>query len=391
MSGLDFLGEVPFRDVHLTGTVRDHKGRRMSKSLGNGIDPLEVVRLFGADALRFTLMNGSGVGADLQLNYEDLEQTFHVGRNFGNKIWNAARLALPHLEGEPVGELPPRPTLELADRWILSRLERTAAEVTESLERFRLHDTAAGLYRFFWSELCDWYLELVKRRVYDESNPEGRATARAVLHEVLDVSLRLLHPIMPFITEELWARLPNRQSDSVMIAEWPAPRAEWRDPEAEVALAQLQELLGAVRNIRSEYSVTPGREIEVAVRSAGEPLQRAISAERESALKLGGIGRFSFEAEAKDGRAGASAVLTSGAEVFVPLEGLIDLEKERARLAKQGDELTNLVRRAEGRLANRDFVSKAPPQVVEQAREKLTSLQGQLERINEKRRALEVD
>jgi valyl-tRNA synthetase len=391
MAGLEFMGGVPFKDVYLHGTVRDHLGRRMSKSLGNGIDPLEVVRIFGADALRFTLMNGVGIGADLQLNYEDLEESFHVGRNFGNKIWNAARLVLPHLEGAEVSGLPPREKLELSDRWILSRVTRAAREVTDSLERFRLHEAAAGVYRFFWSELCDWYLELVKPRLYDEANREARDVARAVLHEVLDVSLRLLHPLMPFISEELWLRLPRREADSLMLAAWPEPAPDREDPEAEAQMAILQEMLSAVRNIRSAYGVAHGQEIEVQVRSADVALRRAIEAEGEPARKLGRIARLSFDGEARGARTGATAVLTSGAEVFVPLEGLIDVERECERLDKQIKELEGLVERAERRLASEDFVRKAPEHVVEQARTKLQGLREQLGTLSEKRRALEVD
>jgi len=391
MAGLEFMGTVPFNDVYLHGTVRDQLGRRMSKSLGNGIDPLEVVRIFGADALRFTLMNGVGIGADLQLNNEDLEASFHVGRNFGNKIWNAARLALPHLEGEAVALLPPRAQLELSDRWILSRVDRATREVTDSLERFRLHEAAAGVYRFFWSEFCDWYLELVKPRLYDEANREGRDVARAVLHEVLDVSLRLLHPIMPFISEELWLRLPRRDADSLMLAAWPEPTPGWEEPEAEAQMAILQEMLGAVRNIRSEYGVAHGQEIEVQVRAADPALRQAIEAEGEPARKLGRIARLALDGEARGARAGATAVLTSGAEVFVPLEGLIDVERERERLDKQIRELEGLVERAERRLASDDFVRKAPEHVVEQARSKLQGLREQLDRVAEKRRTLEVE
>ncbi len=387
MAGLEFMGEVPFNDVYLHGTVRDHTGRRMSKSLGNGIDPLEVVRIFGADALRFTLTNGMGIGADLQLNNEDLEESFHVGRNFGNKIWNAMRFALPHLEGD-VDPLPDPDQLELADRWILARLNSAIREVTDDLERFRLHEAAAELYRYFWNELCDWYLELIKPRLYNESDAEARGVARSVLREVLDLSFRLLHPIMPFITEELWQRLPNRAADSIMISAWPQPVAEWEDAEAEAAIGQLQETLGAVRNIRSEYNVAHGRQIDVMIRAAEAPLLRALDAEGDAARRLGGIGGLSFDGELHG--AEATAVLTSGAEVHVPLEGLIDLERERARLDKQADELRNLVERSEKRLASEDFVKKAPEAVVAQSRDKLEGLKEQLTKVDEKRRALDA-
>ncbi|MGD2154411.1 MAG: valine--tRNA ligase [Gemmatimonadales bacterium] len=388
MAGLEFMGAVPFNDVYLHGTVRDHVGRRMSKSLGNGIDPLEVVRIFGADALRFTLTNKLGIGADLQLNYEDLEESFHVGRNFGNKIWNAARLAMPHLEAD-VEPLPERARLELSDRWILARLNTAIREVTHDLERFRLHEAAAELYRFFWSELCDWYLELVKPRLYNESDHEARAVARSVLREVLDSSLRLLHPIMPFITEELWLRLPNRAGASIMVAAWPEPRPDWNDPEAERQLDVLREMLGAVRNIRSEYNVAHGRQIDVRVLAADDALRRAIDAEREAAIKLAGISDISFDGEAHG--AEAMAVLSTGAEVHVPLEGIVDLARERARLDKQAGELEALVERSRKRLASEDFVTKAPDHVVEQARQKLQGLEEQLAKVDEKRRTLEGD
>ena len=388
MTGLEFMGGVPFRDVHLHGVVRDHLGRRMQKSLGNGIDPLEVVSAVGADALRYTLTSGLGVGADLQLNYEDLEGTFHVGRNFANKIWNAARLALPHLDNDATNGVPKSDALDLSDRWILSRLNHTTLAVTDALERYRLHDVAGGLYRFFWSEFCDWYLELVKPRLYGEDEAERHEVAGAVVCNVLDVSLRLLHPIMPFITEELWGRLPNRNADSIMISSWPQAVAQWDDPDAEAQMGILQEMLGAVRNIRSEYSVGHADRIVVHVRSTDPALRTAIDAEGESARRLGGIERLLQDGELPQTGAGATAVLTSGAEIFVPLEGLVDIEKERARLEKQVGELAALVERSERRLASSDFVRKAPEHVVQQARDKLKGLQEQLEIVTDKRRTL---
>ncbi len=394
MTGIEFMGKVPFSDVYLHGTVRDHGGRRMSKSLGNGIDPLEVTRLFGADALRFTLMNDLGVGSDLKLNYENLEETFHVGRNFGNKIWNAARLSLPHLGGEPIGDVPSaKDQLDLSDRWILARLNRATRETTENLERLRLHEAASALYRFFWGEFCDWYLELVKPRLYAEADTSARTVARAVLLQVLDSSFRLLHPIMPFITEALWQRLPGRGEESIMTAAWPEAREEWDDADAEAQMTLLQELLAAVRNIRSEYNVEPQGKISVEVRSVDETLRRAVEAEGDTARRLGGIDELMLDAGGGGGGssagAGATAVLTSGAVVFVPLEGLVDLERERARLAKQAGELGALLDRSERKLANQDFVKKAPEQVVAQAREKLRELREQLDRVEEKRRTLE--
>ena len=214
-----------------------------------------------------------------------------------------------------------------------------------------------------FQELADWYLELIKPRLYNEANPEAHGVARSVLRETLDESLRLLHPIMPFITEELWQRLPNRTADSIMISAWPEPRPEWDDADAEAQIAILQEMLSAVRNIRSEYNVAHTRSIDVVLCAAGEPLRRAIESEGEAARKLAGIGDLAFDGELHG--AEATAVLSSGAEVHVPLEGLIDLKRERARLEKQAAELAGLVERSEKRLASKDFVKKAPEHVVE--------------------------
>ncbi len=213
--------------------------------------------------------------------------------------------------------------------------------------------------------------------------------ARSVLREVLDRILRLLHPVMPYITEELWLRLPNREAESIMISAWVEPQTEWDDPAAESRVAILQEMLGAVRNIRSEYNVEHSRKIEVEVRSLDDELREAIAAEWDSTLRLGGIADLRLDGEARETGADAIAVLTSGAEVHVPLEGLVDLERERARLDKQVNELRQLVERSEHRLANEGFVAKAPADVVEQAREKLLDLKEQLERVTEKRRSLE--
>ncbi|MGH7506667.1 MAG: valine--tRNA ligase, partial [Longimicrobiales bacterium] len=226
MAGLEFMGEIPFADVYLNGTVRDLEGRKMSKSLGNGIDPLEVVQLFGADALRYTVIAASGLGTDLYMDYRNLEETFKPGRNFANKVWNAARLVLMNLGDEPVRTLDEvEAHLEVADRWILSRFNAAAREVTRQLEGFRFKEAAEAAYHFFWGELADWYLEMVKLRLRGEGGDESREAAKATLVAVLDGILRLLHPMMPFITEALWRKLPlpAEREESLIIARWPEP------------------------------------------------------------------------------------------------------------------------------------------------------------------------
>ncbi len=392
MSGLEFMGEVPFTDVYLHGTVRDHQGRKMSKSLGNGIDPLEVVRLYGADALRYTVIAAAGVGTDIYLNYEDLEEAFAPGRNFANKIWNAGRFALMNVEGakvRPVEEL--GGSLELSDRWILSRLNAAAAETTRNLVAYRFHDAAATMYRFLWGELADWYLELVKPRLYGEATEASKATALATLVAVLDGVLRLLHPIMPFISEALWLRLPvpagRGREESLVVARWPEPRPEWDDADAEAQMTALMELIGEVRTLRSEYRVEAGAQVDIRLANVPAALDRALAAEDRALRRLARIGGVARDGE-PDGRAGAHAVLRSGAELFLPLEGIIDLERERERLSDEIGRLEKQLRSTAGRLANEQFVSKAPAEVVEREREKARSFRDQLERLTQMLNAL---
>jgi valyl-tRNA synthetase len=389
MAGLEFMDELPFTDVVINGMVKDHLGRNMSKSLGNGIDPLEVVDRFGADALRYTLVSGSAMGADIRLNYRDLEEAFQVGRNFANKIWNAARFALEHLEPGDLRADPGSRRLELSDRWILSRLRGTAAEVTEQLGRFRLHDAAQGIYHFVWDEFCDWYLELVKPRLYGDRGEESREAAAVTLAHVMDGWLRLLHPVMPFITEELALRIPGVEDrETILTGPWPDPPEGWSDPEAERELGQLQELVGTVRNLRSEYRVQAGTEVEVRLGSVADPLRRALDAEGEGLRRLADVSAVALDGAGEEAGPGARAVLRSGTEVFVPLEGVVDLEKERERLTGEIERVESLLEASRRKLDNQDFLEKAPEDVVEREREKRQSLEEQRIRLAEQREAL---
>ncbi|MFW6200546.1 MAG: valine--tRNA ligase, partial [Gemmatimonadota bacterium] len=389
MAGLEFMDELPFTDVVINGMVKDHLGRNMSKSLGNGIDPLEVVDRFGADALRYTLVSGSAMGADIRLNYQDLEEAFQVGRNFANKIWNAARLALEHLEPGDLGSDPGARQLELADRWILSRLRATATEVTDRLERFRLHDAAQGIYHFVWDEFCDWYLELVKPRLYGDRGEESREAAAATLAHVMDGWLRLLHPIMPFITEELALRMPGAEDRrTILEGPWPDPPEAWSDATAERRMEELQELIGAVRNLRSEYRIQAGTEVEVHLGAVSPPLRDALEMEEEGLRRLADVSRVVLGGDVDGERPGARSVLRSGTEVFVPLEGVVDLDRERERLAGELERVESLLEGSRKKLANDDFLEKAPDEVVEREREKRRSLEEQRSRLLEQREAL---
>lgn len=392
MAGLEFMGEVPFSDVYLHSTVRDHLGRKMSKSLGNGIDPLEVVRRFGADALRYTVIAAAGVGTDVHLNYQDLEEAFAPGRNFANKIWNAGRFALMNLEGaevRPIEEI--RDSLEPADRWIVSRLNNATREVTRALEQFRFHEAASTIYHFFWGELADWYLELIKPRLYGEATGESKRAAQSTLVAVLDGVLRLLHPIMPFISEALWLRLPvpvgKSREESLVIARWPEPRPEWDDAEAEEQMTALMELIGEVRTLRSEYGVAAGAQVEVQLSNVPPALARALEVEERAVQRLARVAEIRRDG-APDGRLGARAVLKSGADLFLPLEGLIDLDKERARLSAELERIESQLRSTEARLANEQFVSRAPAEVVQREREKAENFRARAERLSDMLKAL---
>ena len=394
MAGIEFMGDVPFSDVYLNGTVRDMQGRKMSKSLGNGIDPLEVVAQYGADALRYTVIDGQGFGTDVKMDPTNLEETFKPGRNFANKVWNAGRLVLMNVEGaiQPVEGVDA--DLELADRWILARLSAAVRETTRQLEAFRFHEATESVYHFFWSEFADWYLELVKSRLREDAEPASRAAARATLVEVMDGVLRLLHPFMPFLTETLWTRLPvpdgRRREESLVVARWPEVRPDREDAAAESHMNALMELIGAVRTIRSESAVPESAEVVVHVGHAGANLRAALAVE---ARALRALARVSVLHVGEDGLgplgAGAVSVLRSGEEVFVPLEGVIDLQKERERVSRDVERLSGLIRSTEVKLANEKFVERAPADVVDKERDKLAGYRDQRDRLATKLAALQ--
>jgi len=389
MSGLEFMDELPFTDVVLNGMVRDHRGRAMSKSLGNGIDPMEVVDRFGADAMRYTILHKAALGTDIQLNYKDLEEAFRVGRNFGNKIWNAARFALPLLEEEHLAADPEDQRLELADRWILSRFRSAVAEVEDALSEYRMHEAARGAYDFVWGEFCDWYLELAKPRLYGDRGEASRRAAAVTLANVLQGWLRMLHPVMPFITEELYTRLPGRdEDDTLMLGPWPDPGDAWHHPEAEAQVGALQELVRTVRNLRGEYNVDPGQDVPVRLSGATEELTAALEAEGDGIRQLANLSEIRTRDGERPGEPGAHAVLRSGTEVFVPLADVLDLERERDRLEGELERLEGLLEQTEQQLSNEQFLEKAPDEVVEREREKRQSLEEQHDRLLEKRSAL---
>jgi valyl-tRNA synthetase len=393
MMGLEFMGEVPFTTVYLHGTVRDTQHRKMSKSLGNGIDPLEVIDRYGADALRYTALAGSAVGTDVILDPNDLDISFAAGRNFANKLWNAGRFILGNLEG-PTRPLAGqragvvrREELQLADRWIIARCEVAVRDATRAYQRFRLNDAVAAAYRFLWDDLADWYIEQVKPRLYGDQ--PGGDVARAVLAQTFDTALRLLHPAMPFITETLWRRFPGRPGTaSISVAPWPGPDERAADQAALEQFDWIQELVRAVRSIRAEYGVQPGQTVRVALGSLSATGRQALAADEATVRRLAKVSAIAIEESDPAGDAAGHAVLGDGTSVSVPLGDLIDVKRECARLSSELNRLEGQLRGLAAKLGNEQFVSKAPAAVVEREREKLASWQDQAAALRQKRAQL---
>lgn len=373
---LEVQDEVPFKDVVIHGIIRDSLGRKMSKSLGNGVDPLEVIDEYGADALRLTLLTGTAPGNDLRYYPEKVE----ASRNFANKIWNASRFALMNLQDfQPDGKMIHERELDLADRWILSRYNRTAAEVTRHLERYDFGEGARTLYDFIWSELCDWYVEIVKPRLYGNAGDASRNTAQHVLWYVLQHTVELLHPYMPFITEEIWQHLPHA-GESIMRAPWPQADNQLDHPEAESRMLVLMEVIKAVRNIRAEKGVPPGKEVP-AIALADAQKASVLEANRTFVKGLGRISELDIRAADSEKPAQAAVAVAGGISVYLPLAGLVDLEAETKRLHKELADAAAELERSAARLSNEGFVSKAPSEVVEGARRRHRELEEKVAKV----------
>ncbi|HEU5218231.1 MAG TPA: class I tRNA ligase family protein, partial [Gemmatimonadales bacterium] len=363
-----------------------------SKSLGNGIDPLDVVSRYGADALRYTVVSGLSVGTDLILDPDDLESSFGPGRNFANKLWNVGRLILSHLDGpvRPLAGKHPdvidKSELTLADRWIIARCDETVRDATAAYERFRLNDAALAIHRFLWSDLADWYVEVIKPRLYGEQ--PGGDVARAVVTRTFDVALRLLHPVMPFITETLWRRLPGHsEADSISVAPWPAADRRAADAVALRRFAALQELTGAIRSIRAEYAVQPGHTVRARIATPGPDLQAVLRENSAIVMRLAKLS--SLEQGATDAPEGAAhSILPDRTAVSIPLGDLVDVQKECARLGNEMHRLQGAILGQEAKLGNEQFTSKAPAAVVGREREKLAAWREQAGALAEKRRRL---
>jgi len=372
--GYEFMGERPFKEVFIHGLVRDALGRKMSKSLGNGVDPLDAIDEYGADALRFNLVIGVAPGNDMRYIPEKVE----AYRNFANKIWNAARFALMNLEDfdsrkQNLGSL----DLIIPDYWILSRYEFTAKEVTRFLERYDVGEAARVLYDFIWSELCDWYIELIKPRLYGKDGAETRYAAQYVLWYVLKGTLELLHPFMPFITEEIWQNLPH-DGQTIMLAPWPQP-AGLSSPSHERIMTTAMAVITQIRTMRSEKNVQPGRRITAICQADTEGLER-LAAMQGDIMNLAGLEKLILEEPGRTPEKCLSAVV-EGINIFLPLAELVDLAEEAARIQKELEQARRELQRAEKNLQNEGFIGKAPQDVVEREKEKAELYRAQVARL----------
>ncbi len=373
-SGLEQTGKCPFSVALMHGLVRDAQGRKMSKSLGNGIDPISVIDQYGADALRFSLVMGVAPGADVRLSNEKIE----TYRNFCNKIWNASRFVLMNLEGfEPKG-LPAANKLSIADRWILTEYQNTVREITDNLENFDLGLAATKLYDFVWSDYCDWYIEIAKQGLYAEDG-DVKNTTQEVLLYVLTGILKLLHPYIPFITEELYSYLPNAEG-MLITSEWPVCKAEYDFTETADRFEGVMEMIRAIRNLRAEMNVAPSKRATLILKPH-EGWQASLAAAEGYFKRLAGASAVEFIDPAASNPEKSASCVTEPCELFIPLGELVDIEKEIQRLTKDLKNVEGEIARANGKLNNAGFIAKAPAELVEKEKEKLETNKGLLEKL----------
>jgi valyl-tRNA synthetase len=360
---LEFTGKAPFKHVLMHGLIRDEQGRKMSKSLGNGIDPMEVIDKYGADALRWFLSNGSAPGQDVRFSYEKMDASW----NFINKIWNASRYVIMNLGDFSVEEIDLTLEKSIADKWILARLNETVRQVTDLFEKFEFGEAGRQLYKFIWDDYCDWYIEMSKE-VLTQGTEEQKQSAKSVLVHVLDQTLRLLHPIMPFVTEEIWSHIPH-SGESIVTAEYPVTRTEFEDQDAVENMDMLIELIRAVRTIRSEADRPLSKMIDLLIRTKGDK-EEAFLKENESFIRRFCNPDQLVIEQSVDVPEEVKVAVVTGAEVFIPLAGLVDFKEEIKRLEKEQSKWQSEITRVEKKLANEKFVQNAPDSIVEEERAK---------------------
>jgi valyl-tRNA synthetase len=390
MGGLEFMKEIPFSDVYIHGTVRDTNGIKMSKSLGNGIDPLDIVKEYGADALRVSMILVTPEGQDPCIAFN----TFEIGRNFANKLWNASRFVMmnldsfsPSLDSLKIEEYD---QLEMVDKWILSRLNNTIKMTEEFMQSYRFNAAIKNLYDFVWHDFCDWYVELIKPRLYLSKNEEDKNRVRKITVFVLDQILRLLHPFLPFVTEEIWHQLLGKKLEekaTLTFGPWPKWESKHINPEAESSISKVQEVVFAIRNIRSELNVPPGKKADVLLKVEDDKVAKILESHRDYIINLGKVEKLEISRKIKKPVMSATAVTKEG-EIFIPLAGLIDVEKEKARLEKEIKNLTELLEKSSKKLSNEDFVKKAPKDIINKEKEKKEDYQNRLKKLEKNLEAL---
>lgn len=382
-SGYAQMGKAPFHTVLFHGLVRDSQGRKMSKSLGNGIDPLEVIDKYGADALRLTLVTGNAPGNDMRFYWERVE----ASRNFANKVWNASRFIMMNL-GDTEPAEPAREELLAEDRWILSRVNDLAKEMTENMDKFELGIAVQKVYDFIWDEFCDWYIEMTKRRTYRrEENPVSANAALWTLKEVLTQALKMLHPFMPFLTEEIFCTLHPKEA-TIMLADWPVYQEERSFAAEEAVVERCKELVRSVRNRRSEMDVPPSRKASVFLVSDKEEVRNVFASQKDMYAGLMGAGEITVQADKSGIAEDAVSIVIPDAVAYIPLSDLVDLEKEKERLQKEKERLNKELARSKGMLGNERFLSKAPEAKVQEEKEKLAKYEQMMEQVTARLLAL---
>ena len=378
-SGIEHTGKVPFDTVLIHGLVRDSLGRKMSKSLGNGIDPLEVIDKYGADALRLTLITGNAPGNDMRFYWERVE----ASRNFANKVWNASRFIMMNLDGVDVKE-PSTEELHTADKWILSRVNTLAKDVTENMDKYELGIAVQKVYDFIWDEFCDWYIEIAKVRTYKKDEDFVSANAALwTLKTVLINALKLLHPYMPFITEEIFCTLQSEE-ETIMLSKWPEYKAEWNFPAEETAIEHCKDLVKGIRNVRTEMDVPPSRKAKLFIISGDAAIREIFEQNKEVYVNLAGASEIAVQADKTGIEEDAVSVVIPAATLYLPLEDLVDLEKEKERLLKEEARLEKELARSKGMLSNERFLSKAPAEKVLEEKEKLAGYERMMAQVKER-------
>ena len=384
-SGYAHTGKAPFHTVFIHGLVRDSQGRKMSKSLGNGIDPLEIIDQYGADALRMTLMTGNAPGNDMRFYNERVE----ASRNFANKVWNASRFIMMNL-GDKELKKPADFTVRPADRWIMSKCNNLVKDVTENMDKFELGIALSKIYDFLWDEFCDWYIEIAKYRIYHaEEDPQGANDALWTLKEVLKKSLKLLHPYMPFVTEEIYSKLVPEE-ESLMMSDWPVYEKDWNFPIAENIVDHYKEIIRGIRNVRAEMNVPNSRKATAYVVCEDEQLGSGLAMLSNAAQNMAALNKLVLQKTTEGIAEDAVSIVVPDATVYLPLEELIDFEQEIARLTKEEERLTKEIARSNGMLNNEKFVSKAPAAKVQEEREKLETYQQMMAQVKERLEGLKA-